>query len=145
MDRLWNGRSYSAWLSARRHCWRSTRLAFGRLVSLPRSCSPHIPVGRAGFKSESYGHVNVPSVRQGSVPDTKRGYREDRVCQLPPVCSTLTAIVASGCVREWHCRGQHLRAHKTYECPGGCIRSCWAHERWSCDMPARRLHDSQPS
>ena len=141
------GRSYSPWVGARWNHWRSVGPAYGRVVSLPRRCSSHLPGGVqwAGFKSESYGHVNVSCIRQGYLPEAKRGDREDRMCQLPPVCTTLTAIVAPGCIREWHCRGQHLRAHKTYEFPGGCIRSCRTHERGSCSVPARRLLDPQPS
>ena len=39
---------------------------------------------------------------------------EDRMCQLPPIGSTLTVISASGCIREWSCRSQHLHAHEAY-------------------------------
>ena len=36
------------------------------------------------------------------------------MCQLPPIGSTLTVISASGCIREWSCRSQHLHAHEAY-------------------------------
>ena len=74
--------------------WRIDWLTYGRLVSLSRSCSPN----HLGVVKNRALYGNVPSIRQGSLPETKRGYREDRMCQLPPVRSALKAIVATGCI-----------------------------------------------
>ena len=63
------------------------------------------------------------------------------MCQLPPIGSTLTVISASGCIREWSCRSQHLHAHEAFSRPARALSSGWSSRlaSWLFNHAARRI------